>query len=120
MSSLPGVVAQASGGDAGRRGTPTCFLDAQEPNPAQDRYSDPDGDGANHLDELLAGASLSVADNDADHDGLATTGIAGTSRRWPDAPADHPDADGLSNVVEQGLGTHPGRTNVIRDLDGLP
>ena len=49
-----------------------------------------------------------------------TTGSAGTSRRSAYGPTDDPDADGLSNAVEQGLGTHPGRTNVDRDRDGLP
>lgn len=94
--------------------------DPAEPAAAQDRYSDPDGDGAPHLDEFLAGRNLSVADNDLDGDGLrddwerrffGTGGYTG---------GQDPDGDGLTNAQEQARGTHPSRTDVDRDDDGLP
>jgi hypothetical protein len=94
--------------------------DSQELQPQEDRYSDPDRDGAANLDELIRDTDPHVADNDMDGDGLPDD--------WEDrffgtlAYGAHqdPDGDGLNNSAELMAGTHPGRTHVDRDGDGLP
>jgi hypothetical protein len=93
-------------------------------NPADinDRYDDPDNDGANNLEEFLAGTSpIDANDNDAYKDGLPDNWerlFFGEINRY-DAN-DNPDGDDSNNLIEWQLGTHPGRTSVDRDNDGLP
>lgn len=94
--------------------------DAVEPDTAQDRYDDPDGDGATNLDEILAGRSPAVADNDADGDGLRDDWERRYFATLAHTATQDTDADGLVNADEQLMGTHPGRDNVDRDQDGLP
>lgn len=95
---------------------PTAF----EPAPGQDRYSDPDADGAVNLEELLYGTNPAAADNDSDADSLAdhwerlyfgTLAYDGT---------DDPDGDGLDHATELGLQIHPARASLDADRDGLP
>lgn len=96
--------------------------DVCEPNMAQDRYDDPDGDGANNLEEFLAGTSMVDGnDNDSDGDGL----IDNWERRFFGDPNfydanDDPDGDGLTNSEELALGLHPVRMAADKDRDGLP
>lgn len=94
--------------------------DPSEPGAAQDRYDDPDGDGAANLDEHLAGRNPAVADNDVDADGLRDDWERRYFATLAYTATQDTDADGLVNAEEQLIGTHPGRDNVDRDQDGLP
>jgi hypothetical protein len=99
---------------------------------AYDRYDDPDGDGANNLEEFLAGTSMVDGnDNDSDGDGLPDNWerhFFGDINLY-DAN-DDPDGDGLTNRQEQepnlgngpdpNFGTHPGRASQDKDQNGLP
>ncbi len=91
-----------------------------EPHLDQDRYDDPDNDGATNLEELWNGGNPSVADNDIDVDGLEDTWERRYFGRLTFGPGDDPDNDGLTNLEEATRGIHPGRTAVDRDQDGLP
>jgi hypothetical protein len=86
----------------------------------EDRYGDPDADGANNLEELLLATDPTTSGNDSDADGLwdnwehhflGTTSLGG---------GDDPDGDGLTNAQELALALHPGRTAADRDQDDLP
>ena len=89
---------------------------------ANDRYSDSDGDGANNLEEFLAGMlPTDPNDNDIDKDGL----LDNWERRFFGDPNfynvnDDPDGDGLTNSEELDLGLHPVRVAVDKDQDWLP
>jgi hypothetical protein len=119
-SSPPGAIAMARlafGNDADNNLLP----DPWQPASAPGRYADPDGDGANNLEEFLAHRSPTVPDNDDDSDGLPDTWerrFFGTSSA--DNAGDDPDGDGLTNRMELDMAIHPGRTAVDRDRDGLP
>jgi hypothetical protein len=86
-----------------------------------DRYDDPDGDGADNLEEFLGGTLPVIPDNDADGDGLpdgwerfffGSMDVTGGS--------DDPDLDGLENLAELQLGIRPDRQAVDSDRDSLP
>jgi hypothetical protein len=93
--------------------------DTWEPNPALGRWDDPDGDGANLLEEFLAGRSPTIPDNDLG-DGLPDNWELHYFGHLDYGPTDDPDGDGLDNATELSLGLHPGRTASDRDRDGLP
>jgi hypothetical protein len=96
---------------------------------ANDRYNDPDGDGANNLEEFLIDPNLAEPnmkptdpyDNDLDNDDLWDN----WERRFfgnvtfYDAN-DDPEGDGLTNSKELALGLHPVRVAADKDRDGLP
>lgn len=89
-----------------------------------DRYDDPDGDGANNLEEFLAGTSMvDENDNDSDGDGLPDNWerhFFGDISFYDGG--NDPDGDELTNSQEQdpNVGTHPGRASQDSDQDGLP
>ncbi len=94
--------------------------DAWEPNLSQGRYDDPDQDGAQNLEEYLAGTDPSVPENDSDDDGLKDNWERHFLCGLTYDAVDDPDSDGLDNAAEQDLGSHPGRSSPDRDRDGLP
>jgi len=83
------------------------------------RYDDRDGDGANLLEEFLAGRSPTIPDNDLG-DGLPDNWELHFFGHLDYGPSNDPDGDGLDNATELRLGLHPGRTAVDRDRDRLP
>ena len=95
------------------------YLGAIEPN---DRYDDADGDGAQNIEEFLAGTSpIDANDNDLDGDDLWDN----WERRFFGSCEfydgnDDPDGDGLDNRKELSKGLSPLRAAVDRDEDGLP
>jgi hypothetical protein len=99
--------------------------DYWEPNSNQDRYDDQDKDGANNLEEFLAGTSPTDANdpngNDTDGDGLWDNWerhFFGDISFYDDG--NDPDDDGLTNSEELALGLHPVRAGADKDRDGLP
>jgi hypothetical protein len=85
------------------------------------RYDDPvDNDGANLLEEFLAGKSPTVPDNDIDGDLLWDNWERQFFGHLGFNPCDDPDGDGLANWMEFTLGLHPGRRGADCDRDGLP
>jgi hypothetical protein len=115
----PGAIASATLGAI--NDTDNDLLpDSVEPNPAEDRYGDPDGDGANNLEEFLGGTSPSGADNDGDVDGLPDNWERRSFGTLTLGPADDPDTVGRSNAVERTDGTNPVRRSLDSDVDGLP
>jgi exo-beta-1,3-glucanase (GH17 family) len=111
----PGTIAQASRtlvNDSGNDLLPDAF--------ASDPYADTDDDGALNLEELLAGTSPVVADNDQDHDGLPDNWERNYFGHLSHGAGDDSDQDGLLNSEELALALHPGRTGVDSDRDGQP
>jgi hypothetical protein len=118
-SAPPGAIASAVMNT--RNDTDNDLLpDGFEPAAGQDRYDDPDNDGADNLEEFLKGTNPSVADNDSDHDGLPDTWEMRYFGTLAYGPSDDPDGDGLLNSEELLKDTHPGRRNIDADDDGLP
>lgn len=115
----PGTLATASRATVNDRDN-DLLPDNWEPSPDATRYDDPDGDGADNLEELLAGTSPLAPDNDRDADGLPDHWERRFFGMLRLGPTDDPDADGLSNQQELAAGTHPSRTDVDRDQDRLP
>jgi hypothetical protein len=113
----PGTVATAAlaaGNDADNDLLPDDWEELHFPGQglAQDIYGDPEGDTAQNLEELLAATNPTIADNDADADGLWDNWERRYFGRLAYGAADDPDADGIANADEQTRGIHPGRTRV--------
>ncbi len=118
-SAPPGMIASAS--FSGINDADNDMLpDSLESNSTEDRYSDPDGDGADNLTELLAGTNWSSPDNDTDLDGLADSWELHYFGSLAYGGSDDPDGDGLSNAVERSQLTNPTRPASDADCDGLP
>ena len=94
--------------------------DLWEPSSDAARYDDPDGDGADNLEEFLAGTSPTTPDNDRDTDGLPDNWERRYVGDLNSGGGDDPDDDGLTNAREFAAGTHPARAAADRDADGLP
>lgn len=82
---------------------------------------DTDGDGVGDGDEIAAGSNPHSADTDMDglYDGWEyDNGLDPLSASGDQGADGDLDEDGLSNLIEQALGTNP--SNVDTDGDGLP
>ena len=86
----------------------------------RDRWDDPDSDGADNLEEFLAGTLPQTPDNDSDHDGLPDNWERQFFGRLVYSAADDPDGDGLANTNEWRMGLSPTKKAKDRDGDGLP
>ena len=117
----PGAIASGSMTEI-NDGDNDLIPDANEFDPNQGRYDDPDQDVADNHEEFLAGTHPSSYGNDSDGDTLWDNWeyrYFGTLDYGPD---DDPDNDGRvnSDEMDPNVGTHPGRTSVDVDQDGLP
>ena len=88
------------------------------------RYDDVDKDGANNLEEFLAGRHPAVSDNDLDNagagDGLWDNWEMRLLGTLDFGPEDDPDGDGWNNIEELQRGANPTRAAIDSDEDGLP
>jgi hypothetical protein len=115
----PGTLATATRATANDRDN-DLLPDTWEPSPDATRYDDGDADGADNLEEWLAGTSPATPDNDRDGDGLPDNWERRFFGELRFGAADDPDNDGRSNQQEFAAGTHPSRAGVDNDQDGLP